>query len=69
MESLKSTLTQLLLLVPSEVFQPGENERLNRLTRAVLEARYVNILEISDYKEVASLPEVHHILQQYGDVP
>ncbi|CCG26085.1 hypothetical protein CORT_0C07140 [Candida orthopsilosis Co 90-125] len=68
MESLKSTLTQLLLLVPPEAFQPGENERLNRLTKAVLEARYVDILEISDYKEIASLPEAQKILHSYGEL-
>ncbi|KAG5419051.1 hypothetical protein I9W82_002818 [Candida metapsilosis] len=69
MESLKSTLTQLALLVPPETFQPGENERLNKLTKAVLEAQYIELLEISDYKELASLPEVHNILNSYGEQP
>nr|WOG36228.1 uncharacterized protein [Candida metapsilosis] len=69
MESLKSTLTQLALLVPPETFQPGENERLNKLTKAVLEAQYVELLEISDYKELASLPEAHNILHSYGEQP
>ncbi|KAI5967779.1 hypothetical protein KGF57_000296 [Candida theae] len=69
MESTKSTLIQLLLLVPSDVFQPGENERLNRLTKAVLEARYVELLEISDFKELASLPEAQKALHSYGEKP
>ncbi|KAI5952947.1 hypothetical protein CANMA_005048 [Candida margitis] len=69
MESLKATLSQLVLLVPPESFQLGDDERVNKLTQAILEARYVEILEISDFKEIACLPVAQSTLHQYGELP
>ncbi|KAI5960086.1 uncharacterized protein KGF55_004809 [Candida pseudojiufengensis] len=67
--SLKKLYSQLILQVPSDQLEFGEDERLERLTRALLDGKYAEVIEISDYKEISSLPDIQNILKQYPQKP
>ena len=69
MDSVAQLLAQIVLLVPPNAYQPINEDRVDRLTKAILEGKYADLIEISDFKELSSLPSLQAILARYPNEP
>ncbi|RCK67456.1 Essential for maintenance of the cell wall protein 1 [Candida viswanathii] len=69
METLKTQLSQLLLLVPPESFSNTHDIRVEQSIARILEGRSEPLLAVGDFKEVSHLPELKAILGKYPETP
>ncbi|RCK54656.1 Essential for maintenance of the cell wall protein 1 [Candida viswanathii] len=69
METLKTQLSQLLLLVPPESFSNTHDARVEQSIARILEGGSESLLAVGDFKEVSHLPELKAILGKYPETP
>ncbi|CAI5759074.1 unnamed protein product [Candida verbasci] len=61
-------LIDLLLLIPPEQFL-SSNDPIHRFIHGILKGKSNDLLEISDFKEIHSLPPLQQILRKYPEQP